>query len=268
MTCIPSGKPVLEEKNEDIQRLLSCKVHLGTKNVVKSMEKYVYARRKDGINIIDLHTTWQKLVLAARMIATIENPLDVCVISSRPYGQRAVLKFSQYTNANYLAGRLTPGQFTNQIQEKFMQPRLLIVTDPRTDHQAILESSYVNIPVIALCDTDSPTNYVDCAIPCNNRGRQAIGIMFWFLAREVLRVRGSIVRTVPWGEKPDLFFYRDPDEVMKKDDEKHAESASPAGGDSFQPDKTTFEKPIAGGAGSWGDDTGTWDTTGQWGADN
>jgi len=259
----------LEPRDEDIQRLLSCKVHLGTKNVQKAMEKYVFARRKDGINVIDLHTTWQKVILAARMIATVENPLDVCVISSRPYGQRAVLKFSQYTNSNYLAGRLTPGQFTNQIQEKFMQPRLLIVTDPRTDHQAILESSYVNIPVIALCDTDSPTEYVDCAIPCNNRGRQAIAILYWLLAREVLRIRGSIVRSVPWEHKVDLFLYRDPDEVLKKNEESADSGPAHTSADAFQADKTTFAKTIEGGAGgSWGDDTGTWDTTGQWSADN
>eukprot|EP00995_Heteronema_vittatum_P011600 NODE_7300_length_408_cov_1224.938719_g5650_i0.p1 GENE.NODE_7300_length_408_cov_1224.938719_g5650_i0~~NODE_7300_length_408_cov_1224.938719_g5650_i0.p1 ORF type:complete len:107 (-),score=39.22 NODE_7300_length_408_cov_1224.938719_g5650_i0:25-345(-) len=99
------GCPALDATEDDIRKLLACKVHLGTKNLVKSMERYVTARRPDGIHVIDLHCTWQKLMLAARVIVAVENPQDVCVISARPYGQRAVLKFSQYTGTQYVAGR-------------------------------------------------------------------------------------------------------------------------------------------------------------------
>jgi small subunit ribosomal protein SAe len=88
-----------------------------------------------GIYIIDLGKTWEKLQLAARVIVAIENPQDIIVQSSRPYGQRAVLKFAQYTGSTAMAGRHTPGTFTNQMQTSFSEPRLLIVTDPRTDHQ-------------------------------------------------------------------------------------------------------------------------------------
>jgi small subunit ribosomal protein SAe len=265
MTSLPSGKTVLEASEEDVKKLLACKVHVGTKNLTQSMERYTYARRKDGIHIINLHTTWQKLVLAARIIVAIENPADVCVISARPYGQRAVLKFAKDTNVTYIAGRFTPGTFTNQIQKRFVQPRLLIVTDPRTDHQPIKESAYVNIPVIALCDTDSPLNHIDVAIPCNNRGRHAIAMMYWFLTREILRMRGTIPRSVPWTEKVDLFLYRDPDEIMKKD-EKESAPALPAPVE--YTDKSTFEKVIDGPTGSWGDDAaGGWEQTGQWGSE-
>merc|ERR1719456_89140 len=122
----------------------------------------------------------------------------------------------------YQAGRFIPGSFTNQIQAKFLQPRVLIVTDPRLDHQALNEARLANIPVIAFCDTDAPLEFVDIAIPCNNRGRQSIGMMYWLLAREVLRMRGSIPRSVPWDVLVDLFFYQDPDEVLKKEDAKTA----------------------------------------------
>merc|ERR1711956_113025 len=160
-----------------------------------------------------------KLLLAARAIAAIENPSDVYVISSRPMGQRAVLKFARYTGATPIAGRFTPGAFTNQIQAAFREPRLLVVTDPVTDHQPITEASYVNIPVIAFCNTDSPLRYVDVAVPCNNKGTHSVGLMWWMLAREVLRLRGTISRNLPWETDvmPDLFFYRDPEEQEKEE---------------------------------------------------
>jgi small subunit ribosomal protein SAe len=118
-------------KEMDISMMLAAKVHLGTKNCDFQMERYISRRQNTGIYVINLGKTWEKMVLAARVIAAIENPQDVCVLSARTYGQRAVLKFCEHTGCKALAGRHTPGTFTNQIQKMFEEPRLLILTDPR-----------------------------------------------------------------------------------------------------------------------------------------
>ncbi|PYH40252.1 40S ribosomal protein uS2 [Aspergillus saccharolyticus JOP 1030-1] len=224
--------PIFNPTSQDIEQLLAAQCHLGSKNLQSHMEPYLWKTRPDGVNVINIGKTWEKIVLAARIIAAIDNPADVCVISARPYGQRAVLKFASHTGATAIAGRFTPGNFTNYITRSFKEPRLIIVTDPRTDAQAIKEASYVNIPVIALCDTDSPTDFVDVAIPTNNKGRHAIGLVWWMLAREVLRLRGTIAsREVDWDVVVDLYFYRDPEAEENKEiaDETKVASAEEVG---------------------------------------
>ncbi|CAG9979326.1 unnamed protein product [Clonostachys byssicola] len=242
----------LNATSNDIELLLASQAHLGSKNLQVHMEPYLWKTRADGVNVINIGKTWEKIVLAARIIVAIDNPADVCVISARPYGQRAVLKFAAHTGASPIAGRFTPGSFTNYITRSFKEPRLIVVTDPRTDAQAIKEASYVNIPVIALCDTDSPTEYVDVAIPTNNKARNSIGTVWWLLAREVLRLRGTIYsRETPWDVMPDLYFYRDPEAEAeeKVEEEKAAEEEAPAVDSGFQ-QAGDWETPAAGFTGA------------------
>jgi len=219
--------PILHLQEADLKKMLACHVHLGSSNLSSGMERYVNGRNEAGNHIIDLRKTWEKLTLAARVIVAVENPADVCVIglnstSGGSIAQRAVLKFGKYAGAKALAGRFTPGTLTNHVQSHFFEPTLLVLSDPFKDHQPLMESSYMNIPVISFCNTNHPIRNIDIVIPCNTEGANSIALMYWLLAREVLRLQSRIPRDKEWDVMVDMFIYRDPEEAEKQEEERKA----------------------------------------------
>lgn len=203
----------LSHKEELVSNLLLGGCHLGTKKVTKQMEGYVYGQNKSGVQVFDVSKQYEKICAAARMIVGLNDPSQVIAVSSRLAGQRAVYKFGKHTGAVSVGQRWTPGMLTNQNTKKYVEPRLLVVTDPRTDYNALLESSYMNIPVIAFCNSDNNLQYVDCAIPCNNRSKKSLAMMYWLLTREVMRLQGK----EDLKEMVDLFMYRDVEKQLKEE---------------------------------------------------
>lgn len=218
---------MLKPSEQDVMKLLAAQAHVGRRKCHVNMKRYIWKRRQDGLHIINLEKTWAKLILAARILVTVKNPADIFIMSTRTYGQRGAIKFAHYTGATALVGKWVPGTFTNPQNKAFVEPRLLIVDDPSTCFAALRETSYTGIPVVALTGTDNNTRFVDCGIPCNNRGKFSIGLMFWLLARELLRMRGdqTCIRNVPWKESVDLFFYRDADEIKRQQEAKQKKAA-------------------------------------------
>lgn len=183
----------LSKAERDILRLIHSKCHIGSKNYNSQMRRYISKIAKDGTTIFDVKQTYEKIKLAARAIVGIPQLADVYAISSRAHGQRAVMKFSKFTGCSVNnSTKWTPGSLTNQETKQYKEPKLIIVADPHADFKAIKESSYVNVPVIALCDSHHSLKFVDIAIPCNTSTTQSVSMVFWMIAREINVLLGKI----------------------------------------------------------------------------
>jgi len=170
---------------------LEAGIHIATKTRSPGMKKFIYKVREDGLYLLDLKTIDSRIRVAASMIARYE-PKDVVVTASRIYAIVAAQKFAEIIEAKFIKGRVTPGTFTNPNRENFMEPKLIMISDSRNEKQAIKEVSSINMPIIALSDTDNSTKFIDLIIPSNNRGRRSLAFIYYLLSREVLKARGKI----------------------------------------------------------------------------
>lgn len=166
-------------------------IHIASKSKMQGMKRFIYKTRDDGLYLLDLKTIDSRIRLAANMIARYE-PKDIVVTASRIYAVAASEKFAQIIGAGFMKGRVKPGVFTNPDRDDFQEPKLMVISDTRNEKQAVKEASKVNIPIIALCDTDNLVKYVDLILPSNNRGRRSLAFIYYLLARETLKAKGLI----------------------------------------------------------------------------
>ncbi|USH00753.1 30S ribosomal protein S2 [Thermococcus argininiproducens] len=181
----------MEEYLVPLDQYLAAGVHIGTQQKTKDMKRFIYRVRQDGLYVLDVRKTDERLRAAGKFLAKFD-PERILAVSVRLYGQKPVKKFGEITGARSIPGRFLPGTMTNPLVKNFFEPDVLVVTDPRADHQAMKEAIDVGIPIVALVDTENLLSYVDLAIPTNNKGRKALALIYWVLAREVLFNRGDI----------------------------------------------------------------------------
>jgi len=170
---------------------LTSGVHIGTQQKSADMKEFIFKVRSDGLYVLDVKKTDERIRVASRFIARFE-PSKVLVVSARQYGQKPAKMFAKAIGAQVIAGRFVPGSLTNPILPNFIEPEVLFVTDPAADEQALKEALNVGIPVVGICDANNETKYVDLVIPSNNKGRRALATIYWLLTREVLKARGQI----------------------------------------------------------------------------
>lgn len=184
---IPVGEELLLPRDT----LLSAGIHIGTRMKTKDMSPFIYRVRPDGLFVLDVKKTDERIRAVGKFLARFD-PSKVAVISARLYGREPVQKFCEVTRATPLTGRFIPGMLSNPLYPRRIEPSVVVVSDPKADLQAVKEAAAIGVPVVALCSTDNDFTGVDLVIPTNNKGRRALAVIFWLLARQVLRERGEI----------------------------------------------------------------------------
>jgi small subunit ribosomal protein S2 len=181
----------LEDPNNLEKMILSTGIRVGTPIKTKFMSSFITRANPEGLYILDISKTLARIDVAAKFIGR-TNIANVAVTSAREYGKTPIEKFCELTGARGIFGRFMPGTFTNPSLPKYLEPEIVIVTDPQADEQAVLEATRAGVPVIALSNSDNITSKVDLVIPSNNRGRKALATVYWLLTKEVLKKQGKI----------------------------------------------------------------------------
>lgn len=174
-------------------------VIVGTNICTKYMKRFVYKVLQEGFYIFDVAKVDERLRIAGRFLSSFE-PDRIAVVAVRTYAQRPATMMCKYVGCKTIVGRIIPGTFTNPRLSNYMEPDVILVSDPRTDKQAVIEASRAGIPVVAFLDTDNSPQMVDLAIPANNRGRKSLALLYWILTREILRNRNLL----PPGQELDV----------------------------------------------------------------
>ena len=211
----PNQEPIIiEELLLPRDTILSAGIHIGTRMKTRDMEPLIYRVRSDGLFVLDVKKTDDRIRVAAKFLARFE-PSKIAVAAARLYAQEPIKKFCEVTGAVPLIGRFIPGLLSNPLYPHRVDPEVIVVSDPRADAQAVKEASNVGIPIVALCSTDNEFAGVDLVIPTNNKGRRALAVIFWLLARQILRERGELA-----ADKDHAMPIEDFEAKISRDDEE------------------------------------------------
>jgi len=182
---------VVEELLLPQDTLLSAGIHIGTRMKTKDMAPFIYRVRPDGLFVLDIKKTDERIRTASKFLARFE-PSKIVAVAARLYGREPVKRFCEVTKAAPIIGRFVPGMLSNPLYAGRIEPNVVVVSDPKADVQAVKEAGAMGIPVIALCSTDNDFAGVDLVIPTNNKGRRALAVIYWLLARQMLREKGEL----------------------------------------------------------------------------
>jgi len=196
---IDAGIEIREElidKDEERKQLyLSCGIHIGTKLLTGDARRFIYRQTNYGLYVIDLTQTDERLKIAAKFLSKyVEEGSDrVIVTSVRRYGKEPVRKFCQALGCRAITTRFIPGSLTNPIIDTYIKDAsVVVIVDPHADKVVLREAKLARIPVVSIFDTDDTLTGIDLAIPANNRGKKALGLAFWLLARQIMLELGKI----------------------------------------------------------------------------
>jgi small subunit ribosomal protein S2 len=176
----------------DSNEYLKSGIHIGTKFKNKYMANFIYKTRPDGLSVLNLKEIDRRLRLAVNLLSKYQ-PQDILVVSRRENGWKGLKKLHQLTGIKVITGRYPPGILTNTALETFWEPKIIVVCDPWTDKNAVQDAAKKGIPVIGLCDTNNQANDVDLVVPCNNKGKKSVGLVFYVIAKEYMKVKGLLL---------------------------------------------------------------------------
>src|SRR3989338_4788764 len=166
-------------------------IHIGTKFKTKYMQKFIYKTRPDGLSVLNIQKIDERIRIAAHFLAQY-SPEDILIVSRRETANSALKLFNKLTGIKIMGGRYPPGMMTNINLATFIEPKLVLVTDAWPDRNAVMDANKIGIPVVALCDTNNQSNFIDLVMPCNNKGKKSLGLLFYLLTVQYLKERGKI----------------------------------------------------------------------------
>jgi len=173
------------------EQYLKSGIHIGTKFRTKYMNQFIYKTRPDGLSVLNLQKIDERIRQAANLLSQYK-PEEILICSRRENGWKAVKAFGKNVGSKVFAGRYPPGILTNPRLETFIEAKIVLVTDSWPDRNVIKDAMQIGLPVIALCDTNNQSNEIDLVVPCNNKGKKSLGLLFFILAKEYLKMTGKI----------------------------------------------------------------------------